>query len=146
MAEVSINWAAVAVATIVNMVIGGLWYSPVLFAKPWTAEVEKTIGKERFQRLHDAMRTKGTAIRTYGLMFVGAFLVSYGMGLIVGHTSADTVALGLIVGSVAWLCFVVTTSLVTVLFEGRSFKVYLISMAHQFVAFSATGIILAVWQ
>ncbi len=146
MSEVSINWAAVALGTVVNMVIGALWYSPVLFAKRWEAEVEKTIGKDSFQRLHDAMQSKGTMFRTYALMAVGAFLVSYVMGLIVDYKGAKTIAEGLMVGGTVWLGFVVTTSLVTVLFEGRSRVVYVISMAHQLVAFAATGVILAVWQ
>ncbi len=144
--EVDINWAAVALATVVNMVIGALWFSPVMFAKPWTAEVEKTIGKETFQRLHDSMTSKGTATRTYGLMLVGAFLVSYVMGLVADWRAADTIVEGLMIGGVTWLGFVVTTALVTVLFEGRSLVVYFISMAHQLVAFAATGVILAVWQ
>jgi hypothetical protein len=31
------NYLAVLVTAIVNMVIGALWYSPFLFAKPWMA-------------------------------------------------------------------------------------------------------------
>lgn len=146
MPEVSINWFAVIAATAVNMVIGAVWFSPVLFAKRWTAEVEKTIGKETFQRLHDAMQSKATAIRTYALTAVGAFLVSYVMGLVADWRAADTIVEGLMIGGVTWLGFVVSTALVTVLFEGRSRVVYVISMAHQLVAFTATGVLLAVWQ
>jgi hypothetical protein len=146
MPEVDINWFAVIAATVANMIIGALWYSPLLFAKRWTAEVEKTIGKDTFQRLHDAMQSKATAIRTYGLTAVSAFLLSYVMGLIADWRAADTIVEGLMIGGVTWLGFVVTTALVTVLFEGRSRVVYFISMAHQLVAFAATGVILAVWQ
>ena len=32
-----INWLAVLVAAIVIFVLGGLWYSPVLFARRWIA-------------------------------------------------------------------------------------------------------------
>lgn len=34
-----LNWLGVIVAAIVYFVIGGLWYSPVLFAKPWMASI-----------------------------------------------------------------------------------------------------------
>jgi hypothetical protein len=146
MPDIDINWLAVIVATIVNMLIGAAWYSPLLFLKPWTAEVEKTIGKERFQLLHQAMRSKSTAIRTYGLTAIGAFLVSYVMGLIVDYRVADTLAEGVLVGVVTWVGFVVTTSLNTVLFEGRSPVVYLINNANHLVGFVVTGVILALWQ
>ncbi len=143
--EVDINWFAVIAGTVANMVIGALWYS-LLFAKRWTAEVEKTIGKETFKRLHDAMQSKSVAFRTYGLTAVGAFLVSYVMGLIADWRAADTIVEGLMIGGVTGLCFVVTTALVMVLFEGRSRIVYFVSMAPQLVAVVATGVILAVWQ
>ena len=31
----SINWLAAVAAAISAFLLGGLWYSPVLFAKPW---------------------------------------------------------------------------------------------------------------
>ena len=33
--SVDINYLAVFVAAIINMIIGSFWYSPLLFAKPW---------------------------------------------------------------------------------------------------------------
>jgi len=38
----TINYLAVLVAGIVIFVLGGLWYSPVLFVKPWLALQNKT--------------------------------------------------------------------------------------------------------
>ena len=146
MPVIDINWIAVIVATIVNMLIGAAWYSPILFLKPWTAGVEKTIGKERFQLLRQGMRSKSTAIRTYGLMAICAFLVTYVMGLIVDYRAADTIAEGVLVGVVTWVGFVITTSLNTVLFEGRSPIVYLINNANHLVGFVVTGVMLALWQ
>ncbi|MFT4767423.1 MAG: hypothetical protein ACI8RN_000549 [Glaciecola sp.] len=36
MDAVSINWmATVVVAAVVGFVVGGLWYSPILFGKIW---------------------------------------------------------------------------------------------------------------
>jgi hypothetical protein len=30
-----INWLAVLAAAAASFLLGGLWYSPILFAKPW---------------------------------------------------------------------------------------------------------------
>ncbi|MCH7763617.1 MAG: DUF1761 domain-containing protein [Candidatus Marinimicrobia bacterium] len=35
MYEPSINYIAVLVSAVIFFIIGGLWYSPMLFAKPW---------------------------------------------------------------------------------------------------------------
>jgi hypothetical protein len=35
----SLNWLAILVAAISTMVVGFLWYSPVLFAKAWMREM-----------------------------------------------------------------------------------------------------------
>ena len=31
------NWVAIIIAVVVNIVLGSLWFSPLLFQKPWTA-------------------------------------------------------------------------------------------------------------
>ncbi len=146
MPDIDINWLAVIVATLANMVIGALWYSPLLFAKPWIAGVEKTIGKEVFQALHQRMKSPQVAAKTYGLALVTAFLMAYIMGLIVDYRPADTLGEGALVGLVVWLGFVATTSLYTVLFEGRSLRVYVITNAHILTAFVVSGAILGLWQ
>jgi hypothetical protein len=146
MPDVEINWAAIIVAVVVYMAIGAVWYSPLLFAKPWIAEMEKTIGKERFQRLHQAMRSKPTALRTYGLLLIGAFLAAYVMGLIADYRPADTFGEGALIGVITWAGFVVSTSLASVLFEGRSLFVYALYNAYQLVGFVVAGGILGAWQ
>ena len=35
----SLNWLAILVAAVVTMILGFLWYSPLLFAKAWTREM-----------------------------------------------------------------------------------------------------------
>ena len=45
----AINYLAVLVAAIVIFVLGGLWYSPLLFAKRWTALQNRTEEQIRAQ-------------------------------------------------------------------------------------------------
>lgn len=37
--EMSVNWFAVIVAAVGSFILGGLWYSPMLFSKRWQKEV-----------------------------------------------------------------------------------------------------------
>ena len=59
-----INYLAVLVAGIVIFVLGGLWYSPVLFAKRWIALQGRTVEQERAQ----------AAAANMPLMYASAFL------------------------------------------------------------------------
>jgi hypothetical protein len=42
MQDADLNWIAIVVAAIVPMVLGVLWYSPVLFAQLWLLAVGRT--------------------------------------------------------------------------------------------------------
>ena len=42
----SINWLAVIVSALIYFVLGAVWYSPVLFAKPWQAAIGWNEGRE----------------------------------------------------------------------------------------------------
>lgn len=59
-----INYLAVLVAAVLNMAIGALWYSPVLFAKPWM----KAIGK--------SMKDMGKPGPGYALTTLGSLVMA----------------------------------------------------------------------
>ena len=42
MTSVEINYLAVFVSAVIIFLLGGLWYSPVLFAKQWMSAINKT--------------------------------------------------------------------------------------------------------
>ena len=70
MPEVPINYLAVLVAAIANMVIGSFWYSPKGFGKQWMALSGITPTNI------DAAKAKGMQ-KTYAIAFVGSLLMSY---------------------------------------------------------------------
>lgn len=70
MPEIDLNWWAIVVATIVNMVVGGIWYSPMLFAKPWA----KFTGR-KMDEMGDG--AKGYAITTVGAVLQAVILAHF---------------------------------------------------------------------
>ena len=52
MPSVDINWLAIIAAVAINMVIGAIWYSPVMFAKDWAKltgrKMNELLGKLHF--------------------------------------------------------------------------------------------------
>ena len=137
MEVISINYLAVLVAALVNMGIGALWYSPLLFGKMWmrmtgiSAENMGKMGRSVWQ--------------AYASSFVGALVMAYVLAHIIDFAEATTAIAGIAGGFWCWLGFVATTSLATVFFERRSWDLYLLNNAYNLVALMAMGALLATW-
>src|SRR3954471_3155881 len=104
----AINYLAVLVAAIVIFVLGGLWYSPMLFAKRWIALQNKT---------EEQMRAEAAGANMplmYLAAFVCAFLQALVMAAVIGHIghgdSIGGAAHGAILGAALWLGFAASTS------------------------------------
>ncbi|MDO8495637.1 MAG: DUF1761 domain-containing protein [bacterium] len=136
--EISINYVAVLVAGVINMVIGALWYSPVLFGNKWM----KLMG---WNKESVAGKKKGMGAR-YFANFVAALLMAYVIAHLVYLIDALTWQEGVQLGFWTWLGFVATVSLGTVLWEGKPKALYFLNIAYYFVTFLVMGAILAVWR
>ena len=136
MIEADINYLAVLVATVVFFALGALWYSPILFAKPFMAAMGKT---------QEELMEGFNPLRTYGSEFLARLVTAYVLAHIVIYAGATTIGAGLQTGFGLWLGFVVTSGLATVTFEGRSFVLYALSAGYQLVGLLMMGATLAVW-
>jgi uncharacterized protein DUF1761 len=145
-----INYLAVLVAGIVIFVLGGLWYSPVLFAKRWIALQGRTEEQMRAQAASANMPLM------YASAFITGLIIAWALALILAHISRDpgmaeagggvSAAHGAIIGFVCWLGFAASTSYATVLFSGKPRQLWFIDTAYNLVSFVLAGIILAVWR
>ena len=136
---IEINYLAVFVAAVVGGVgLGSLWYSQLMFGKKFMMYVAKNIDSSSTQKPNMA--------RIYTLTFIGSLVSSYVLAHFVYYTGAVSFADGMITGFWAWLGFVVTVELNTVLFENRSKGLYYLSAGYQLVALMLMGGILAIWQ
>lgn len=133
-----VNLVAVLVAAIVNMVLGFLWYGP-LFGKIWMKAMGYT------QKDAEKMKKEGNMGKIYGLAFIGGLVMAYVLAAFIGLIGANTAAAGAQVGFWAWLGFIVTKSFTDVLFEGKNWTAYYLSMGYQLVSLLAMGAILASW-
>jgi hypothetical protein len=134
-----INYPAVVVSAIAYWVLGALWYSPLLFARPFIALKGWT--PEEVAALQAAGAGKEIAAA-----LVGALVLAYVLAHFVKFTGAETVGDGLQTGFWLWLGFVVTTNLETVLFEARPLGLYLINNGYHLVGLLGMGAMLAVWR
>lgn len=139
MPEVPVNYLAVLVAAVVMMVIGMMWHGP-LFGKTWA----KLSGVSE-----EKMRSGGMA-RRIGISFIGWLLMSYVLQHAIvfagKYLGLSGIQAGLIVGFFNWLGFIAPVLMAPVLWEGKSWKLWLINSGYFLVSLLVMGIILAVWK
>jgi hypothetical protein len=135
-----VNLLAVLVAAIAAMVVGFLWYSPFLFAKPWMVlmgyDPNDKAGLEQMRK---------SAGKSYGISFLASLLSAFVLGKIIVITTVDSSLYGMKIGFAIWLGFVATVQLTEVLFAKKPAKLFLINTGYQMVCYLAMGAILAVW-
>jgi hypothetical protein len=134
-----IKYPAVLVATLVHFILGGLWYSPLLFGNKFIQLINWT--PEKLRQVESESHAKELVIA-----FVMSLLLVYILAHFLQYTKATNVIGGIQTAFWLWLGFVVTTQLPTVLFEGRSLGLFLINVGYQFVGCALAGAILAVWR
>lgn len=135
---VPINYWAVLASGVSSMIIGSLWYGP-LFGKPWMKEMGLKPDKM------DEAAKKGMT-KSYLLMFAGSLLMAYVLAHAIvfarSYFKLDGITTGLITGFWDWLGFVAPVTLSSMLWEGKSFKLWLINNGYNVVNLLTMGAIL----
>jgi hypothetical protein len=135
-----INFVAVFVAAIATMVLGFLWYSPILFATPWM----RLMGYDPNDKAKLAEMQKGAG-KTYGVAFIASLVSAIVLAKIIDISSVNTILYGMKIGFAMWLGFVATVQLTGALFSKQPIKLFLINTGYQLICFLAMGAILAKW-
>ncbi len=139
---VDINYLAVLGAAAASMVIGSLWYGP-LFGKQWMAL--SGIGPDMIERI----KAKGMG-KTYVLAFVGSLVMAYVLAHALIFASAYLKIAGMQAGLMAgfwnWLGFVAPVTLGVVLWEGKPWRLWVLSNGYYLASLLAMGVILAIWR
>jgi Protein of unknown function (DUF1761) len=127
-----ISWVAVIVASLITFVIGGPWYSPMLFGKRWN------------EAMKHSPTDRGHPARVFGLAFVFSFIGAAALAMLlpVDATFSDGIKLGAVVGA----CFVATSFGVNYQFSNRPWIALLIDGGFHIVQFSLMGAILGAWH
>lgn len=127
-----INYLAVGVAALSSFLIGGLWYSPILFAKAWMRETglsEDELGKNMG--------------RTFGLAFALSLVIAFNLAAFLGPDA--TWSWGMTAGVLAAV-WVGASMAITFAFERRSAILTLIDAGYHLVAYAVMGGILGAWH
>lgn len=140
-----VNYLAVIVAAIVIFLLGGLWYSPVLFAKRWIA----LQGRTEEQMRADAARSNMPVM--YLMAFITALIIAWAMAVLANAfppqaAGGDGVMRGVKLGLFCWFGFVLPTTFATSLFSMKPRQLWLIDAGYNLVSFVIAGAIILGWM
>ena len=133
MLEMMNVWAVLA-AGLSSLVLGAVWYSPVLFARAWMRESGVT---EEKARAANPAKTLGVTLL---LALVGAAVFAAFLG------PAPAPAFATAAGFAAGLCWVAGSFGINYLFEQRSLKLFLINGGYHTLQYTLIGLVLGLWH
>ncbi|MFC7498768.1 DUF1761 domain-containing protein [Enterovirga sp. GCM10030262] len=129
-----INWIAAVAAGVLGFFVGGLWYSKLMFLKPWQADTGIADGHKG--NISEATRfAVGITLSVVAAIVFAAFLGPE-------PPLGGAVLWGLAVG----LAFITTSFGIQHLFEGRTARVALINCGYHTAQFALFGLILGLWH
>jgi hypothetical protein len=130
-----INYLAVLAAAVSTFVIGGLWYSPLLFQRSWMKAAV----------VPEADLKQGGETRIFGGAFVLSLLMAFNLAAFLSGPDT-TVAWGATAGALAGIGWVALGIGVVALFERRPLAYTLVNGGYWAVAFTVMGAILGAWR
>lgn len=127
-----VNIWAVFAAAASSFLLGGLWYSPILFLNPWNAAMGRT------------EKDNGHPAKVFGLSFAFALVAAYIFALLLGPNPvlSESVRAGLLVG----VGFVGMSFGINYQFANRPLSALLIDGGYHTGQFLLFGLILGAWH
>ncbi len=141
MRVMGVNLWAVLVSALATMVVGFVWYSPLLFARRWM--VLMGLDPDDKAKIAEMQKSAGPS---YALSLVASALAAAVLGKIIAIATIGTALYGMKAGLAVWLGFVTTVQLTNSLFSRQPAKLYAINTGYQLVCFLAMGAIMGAWR
>ncbi|MBK7557117.1 MAG: DUF1761 domain-containing protein [Chitinophagaceae bacterium] len=133
-----LNWMAIAVAALAYFALGALWYSKVLFAKRWIADLKIDVNSP-------------DAKKGMGMMFGGSLLMMFVQCLAIAIIANRLELIGagwmsgLKLGALTGACFCAASVGVNYLYEKKPFSLFLINAGYAIVGNIIAAIIICSW-
>lgn len=133
-----VNYLAVVVAAVVVFVLGWLWYSPLLFFKPWM----RLRGLDPVAAMAGAKMPGGKLL----IELVRCLVLAYVIALFVNHLSINSVMGAAHFGLLTWIGFPVIILTGSVLWENIPWKVAAIHAGDWLVKLLVISVIVTLWR
>jgi hypothetical protein len=132
---ITFNYLAILTATVSSFVLGGLWYSPLMFGPAWMREQGFTA---------ESLKAKGNIGLIMGVSFLLELIMAVNLAAFIGPRIS--LGFGAFAGAAAGFGWVALSFGVTYLFERRSLCLFFINAGYHGVALTLMGAILGAWH
>jgi hypothetical protein len=130
----NLNLLAIIVAALVNMALGALWYSNLLFASTWTRLVGHDPGQE------------GNPGPGYAIAALASLLSALMLAIIIAALRGTSLVDGIVAGLAVGVGLVATAMATDYIFHSRPTGLFFINAGYRVVGLAIMGAILGVWQ
>lgn len=127
--NLSPDWIGILIAAVLNVAIGAIWYSRLLFGEVWLKAAEE-------KELHLA---SWSTLFHFAPSFATAFFIDFFQR----HLGVTTVTDGMYVAFCFWLGFVAPTQFSSVLWGRGSWKLFSINGGYRLLAYLVMGGLIA---
>lgn len=131
----TINYLAVLVAALSTFILGGLWYSPMLFGKAWM----------RANNFAEADLQSFSKARMFGWSLVFSLVMALNLAMFLAGPTTD-VTWGMAAGALAGVGWVAMAIAIIGVFENKSWIYLLINGGYMVLAFIVMGAIIGAWR
>jgi hypothetical protein len=131
----TINYFAVLAAAVSTFVLGGLWYSPMLFGKAWM----------RANNFTETEVQTFSKARMFGWSIVFSLLMAINLAMFLGGPGTNA-TWGMTAGALTGLGWVAMAIAIIALFENKSWAYIAINGGYMTIAFTIMGLIIGAWR
>jgi hypothetical protein len=127
----------ILLSSVVAMIVGMLWYSPLLFGKVWA----------RLKGLHFESKKEVQAYqRSMLLAYLGAFIatlvISWTLWAILGLMGIPEISGALLLATILWAGLILPSTFTAALFDKKKLALWAIDIGCAYVSILATAIVL----
>lgn len=131
----NLNFLAVLVAAVSSFILGGLWYSPLLFGKPWM----------RANKFTDAELQQFSKARMFGWSFIFSLVMALNLAMFLAGPNTNA-TWGMTAGVLTGFGWIAMAIAIIGVFENRSWSYIVINGGYMTVALTLMGLIIGAWR
>ena len=115
-----VNLLAVLAAAVATMVVGFLWYSPMMFARPWM--IAMGLDPDDKAKIAEMQKSAG---KLYSLAFIASLISAFVLAKLFARVGIDDLQRAMLYTIAVWAGFVSTVQLTNTLLGNKPIKLWL---------------------
>lgn len=136
METIELNHLAIISAAASTFLLGGIWFSPLMFEKAW---------KEENKFTDEFIKSTNKPLKVFGLSAVFSLIMAYNLGFFLGSPEVKAL-MGTVYGFLTGFGWVAMALFIIGLFERKSWRYMLMNGGYMIVAFTIMGLIIGAWK